>query len=147
MKSKIGPWLLYYLLTALIFALVDIFWISKVAQPQYKSSIGHLIASEPNLAGAIPFYLIFVAGILHYGIRPLDPDASMRKRVVGAMLFGFFTYSTWALTALSILDRFPVSVAVTDILWGTFVSALVTWLTVLITRPMRRKVPVHSPPV
>ncbi|PRB44936.1 hypothetical protein CQ020_02135 [Arthrobacter sp. MYb23] len=130
-------WLLAYALTAVIFAAIDVAWIITVAQRQYQSQIGHLLAASPNPLGAVVFYLIFVAGIVHYGVRPGQLRASMRQRIVAGAFFGFFAYSTWALTALAVLKDFPVMIAVTDIAWGAGVCALVTWLAVAALRKIR----------
>ncbi|WP_253951641.1 DUF2177 family protein, partial [Paenarthrobacter sp. CM16] len=62
-------WLLSYALAALIFAVIDVAWIVTVAQRQYESQIGHLLAASPHPVGAVLFYLVFVAGIVHYGVR------------------------------------------------------------------------------
>ena len=127
-------WLLSYAVAAVIFAVLDVVWISTVATNQYQSQIGDLLAPSANLAGAVVFYLIYVAGMVHYGIRPNDPDATMRQRVTGAALFGFFTYATWALTGLAVLKGFPAIVAVTDIAWGVAACSAVTWLTATLLR-------------
>lgn len=125
-------WLLSYALAAVIFAVIDVVWIVTVAQRQYESQIGHLIASSPQPVAAVLFYVVFVAGIVHYGVRPGKTGLTLGRRVAGGALFGFFTYSTWALTALAVLKDFPRMVAVTDIAWGVGVCAVVTWLTALI---------------
>ncbi|WP_308102716.1 DUF2177 family protein [Arthrobacter sp. AK01] len=125
-------WLLSYALAAVIFAVIDVVWILTVAQRQYESQIGHLIASSPQPVAAVLFYVVFVAGIVHYGVRPGKADLTLGRRAAGGALFGFFTYSTWALTALAVLKDFPPMVAVTDIAWGVGVCAVVTWLTALI---------------
>ena len=72
MNTRTKRWLLSYAVTALIFAVLDLVWISFVASNLYQSQIGHLIAPRPNAAGAVAFYLIFVAGMVHYGVRPND---------------------------------------------------------------------------
>ena len=136
MSIRVKRWLLSYAVTAVIFAVVDVVWIGTVANSQYESQIGELLAPSVNLAGAAAFYLIYVMGIVHYGIRPNDPDATMRQRVTGAALFGFFTYATWALTALAVLKDFPAVVALTDIAWGVAVCSTVTWLTATLLRRM-----------
>jgi uncharacterized membrane protein len=132
MSRGMKRWLLSYALAALIFALIDVAWIVTVAQRQYESQIGHLLAASPHPVGAVLFYLVFVAGIVHYGVRPGKTDITLRRRILGGAMFGFFTYSTWALTALAVLKDFPPMVAVTDIAWGIGVCAVVTWLTALI---------------
>ena len=125
MNTRTRKWLLAYAATAVIFAVLDLAWISVVASNLYQSQIGHLIAPSPNAAGAAAFYLIFVAGMVHYGVRPNDTKATMRQRVTGAALFGFFTYATWALTGYAVLRDFTLLVAVTDILWGAAACSLV----------------------
>lgn len=134
MSRRARNWLTAYVVSALIFAVLDVAWILLVANPQYQNQIGHLLAPKANLPGAVLFYAIFVAGMVHYGVRPNHPDATLRQRVTGAALFGFFTYATWALTALAVLKDFPAVVAVTDILWGAAACSAVTWLTATLLR-------------
>ena len=134
MSAPVKKWLLSYAVAAVIFAVVDVVWISTVANRQNESQIGDLLAPSVNLAGAAAFYLVFVAGIVHYGVRPNSPDATVKQRVGGAALYGLFTYATWALTGLAVLKDFPVLVAVTDIAWGIAVCSAVTWLTAALLR-------------
>lgn len=134
MSPRTKNWLTAYVVSAVIFAVLDVVWILLVANPQYQSQIGHLLAPKANLAGAGLFYVIFVAGMVHYGVRPNNPDATVRQRVTGAALFGFFTYATWALTGLAVLKDFPAVVAVTDILWGAAACSIVTWATAALLR-------------
>ncbi|MCB5290703.1 DUF2177 family protein [Arthrobacter sp. SO3] len=134
MSIPVKRWLLSYAVAAVIFAAIDVVWIGTVANNQYKSQIGDLLAPSANLAGAVAFYLVYVVGILHYGVRPNDPNATLRQRVAGAAIFGFFTYATWALTGLAVLKDFPPVVALTDIAWGVAVCSAVTWLTAALLR-------------
>jgi uncharacterized membrane protein len=91
---------------------------------------------------AVLFYVIFVAGMVHFGVRPQHPGATLRQRIAGAALFGFFTYATWALTGLAVLRDFPAMVALTDILWGAAACSIVTWLTAgILRRRLASRVP------
>lgn len=137
MTRPLRTWLLAYAVAAVVFAVIDVVWITTVANNQYQREIPHLLAPGLNLGAGAVFYLAFVVGIVHFGVRPLDPDASLRHRVGGAALFGFLSYATWALTALAVLDRFPAIVAVTDIAWGTAVCAVDTLVTVTLLRRFR----------
>ena len=134
MTRPLRKWLLAYAVAAVIFAGIDAVWIFTVANPQYRSQIGHLLPASFNAAGAVLFYLVYVVGIVHYGVRPGDARATLRSRAAGGALFGFFTYATWALTAFAVLRDFPAVVAVTDIVWGAAVCAAVSALTALILR-------------
>ena len=134
MNVRVKKWLLAYAVAGIIFAGIDALWISTVANNLYRSQIGHLLPASFNVLGAVLFYLVYVVGIVHYGIRPNDPRATLTSRMAGAALFGFFTYATWALTAFAILKDFPAVVAVTDIAWGAAVCSVVTALTALLMR-------------
>lgn len=134
MSPRTKNWLTAYVVSALIFAVLDVAWILLVANPLYQSQIGHLLAPKANLPGAVLFYAVFVAGMVHYGVRPNNSGASLRQRVSGAALFGFFTYATWALTGFAVLKDFTALVAVTDILWGAAACSLVTWVTATVLR-------------
>ena len=142
MSHRTKNWLTAYVVAALIFAVLDVVWILGVANPLYQSTIGGILAAKTNFVAAVLFYVIFVAGMVHFGVRPNSPEATLRQRVTGAALFGFFTYATWALTGLAVLRDFPAIVAVTDILWGAAACSLVTWLTsVILRRRLAARVP------
>jgi len=139
MSPRTKNWLTAYVVSALIFAVLDVAWILLVATPLYQSQIGHLLAPKANLPGAVLFYVVFVAGMVHYGVRPNRPGATVRQRVTGAALFGFFTYATWALTGFAVLKDFTALVALTDILWGAAACSLVTWATAALLRRRLRQ--------
>ena len=134
MSRPVRRWLLAYGVAAVLFAAIDVVWIGVVAANLYASQIGHLLAEQFNLAAAALFYLLYVAGVVHYGVRPLDADATLAQRVRGGALFGFFTYVTWDLTSLAVFRDFPAVVAVIDIAWGVTVCSLVTLLTAVLLR-------------
>jgi uncharacterized membrane protein len=134
MSARTKNWLTTYVVSALIFAVLDVAWILLVANPLYQGQIGHLLAPRANLPGAVLFYVIFVAGMVHYGVRPNSPGLALRQRVTGAALFGFFTYATWALTGFAVLKDFTALVAVTDILWGAAACSVVTWVSASVLR-------------
>lgn len=127
--SKTRRWLFTYLIAAGTFAVIDVVWIALVATPQYRDGLGHLIADRFNIPAAAVFYLGYVAGLVHFGIRPLDPSLGLGSRVRSAALYGLFTYGTWALTGLTLLKGFPTIIAITDIAWGVAVCSVVTLVT------------------
>lgn len=142
MNHRVKNWLTTYAVAAVIFAVLDAVWILGVANPLYRSTIGDLLAEKTNFVAAVLFYVIFVAGMVHFGVRPQHPEATLRQRIAGAALFGFFTYATWALTGLAVLRDFPAIVALTDVLWGAAACSIVTWLTAgILRRRLASRVP------
>ncbi|MGB7964121.1 MAG: DUF2177 family protein [Propionicimonas sp.] len=123
-----------YGVAAVVFWVIDLAWIAAVANNLYRSQIGHLLATQANVGAVVLFYVGYVAGIVHFGVQPHRPSATLGQRVGGAALFGLFSYGTWALTALAVLKEVPVLIAVTDIAWGVAVCSTVTVVTATILR-------------
>ena len=114
-----------YGLTAIVFFIIDIFWIGYVANDWYDKWIGHL-RGEVNWYAAIVFYAIFIMGILFYGVMPgLEKESAQHALFCGA-LFGFFTYATYDLTNMATLKNWPIKMVIIDILWGMFLSSSVS---------------------
>jgi len=119
---------------------VDVFWLGVVAQPLYNAQLGHLLADEFNLGAAAAFYLLYLVGLVHFAIRPLEPPRPLRRTLLDAGLYGFFTYMTWDLTSMAVFRDFPLVVVLVDVTWGTSVCILIAAVTVWVMRriPARR---------
>ena len=111
MTDGVRRWGVAYLLAAATFAALDVVWISLVAGQQYRSQIPQLMADSPNGAAAGLFYALFVCGIVAFGVRPHDPDASLASRAASGALFGLLAYATWGLTGVAVLKGFPWGLA------------------------------------
>ena len=103
---------------------LDVLWIGFIAKPLYQSGIGHLMAAQPKLWVAACFYVIYAAGLMHFAIQPHAISAGLGKVAVTAAVFGFIAYATYDLTNWATLKNWPASVALADMAWGSFASAL-----------------------
>jgi uncharacterized membrane protein len=118
------------LVTLLIFTLVDLVWLVKVAPKLYRKYIGHLMSDRVNIAAAALFYVVFIVGLVYFVIGPHINNPLMAF-LSGAM-FGLVTYATYDLTNLATLKAWPVTITVIDLIWGTLVTAVTSGLVVLI---------------
>lgn len=107
------------------FLVIDLVWIGLAANSFYRNRIGYLLADTPNWAAAILFYMMFIAGIVYFAVRPGLETQSMRKGLFNAALFGLMTYGTYDLTNLALVKSWPVIVTVVDMIWGTVVAMMV----------------------
>lgn len=114
-----------YLLTLPVFFLIDMLWLGIVARPVYQDNLGHLLAERVDWVAAIIFYLIYIAGILIFAVAPGLAADSLRKTLLLAAGFGFFTYATYELTNRATLPNWPLKIVVIDILWGVVLCTLV----------------------
>ncbi len=112
-----------YGLATVVFVVVDMVWLMYLAKGFYRDALGDMLAARPNLAAAVPFYLLYVAGIVVFaalpGMRAQDWTTALW---LGALL-GLFAYGTYDLTNLATLRGWPVSMSIIDMLWGSVVTA------------------------
>ena len=125
----------HYLIVGVLFAVIDAMWIGIVANKFYKKQMGDLLLAKPKFGPAIIFYLISIFAMVVFVIEPaLDMDKSVSWVVAHGALLGLASYATYDLTNASTLKGWPKSVTLVDMLWGTFVTALVTTITFLIVQ-------------
>ncbi len=121
-----------YLITVVVFFLVDIVWLGFISKNLYKEYLGHLMAPKVNWTAAIIFYLLFIAGLVFFVINPaLDKDSLKHAILIGGF-FGLITYSTYDLTNLSTLKDWPINITIIDIIWGTILNAATSGITFLV---------------
>lgn len=115
-------WIVIYISTALILLPLDFAFLGTVGKQMFDRNVGDMISSTPRLPPAIIFYLIYLIGIvaLVNGVAPAD----WRHNLVFGAVLGFVCYFTFELTNMSILKHWEWSVVVSDIAWGTTVTAI-----------------------
>ena len=115
-----------YLLTTVVFFIVDMIWLGLIAKNIYRKYLGALLSETVNWAAAIIFYLIFIAGIFIFVINPsIEKHSAMRAFAMGA-LFGLITYATYDLTNYATLKGFPLNVVIIDLVWGMVLTSVVS---------------------
>jgi uncharacterized membrane protein len=123
-----------YLLTVPVFFVIDLLWLGFIGKDFYQRNLAHLLSPQVNWPAAIVFYLVYIAGILLFAVRPALADQSLRNAAMWGALFGFFTYATYDLTNLATLRGWPIKLVVVDIAWGTVLCALVASTSYLMSR-------------
>jgi uncharacterized membrane protein len=117
-------YLIAYAGTALGFCMLDFFWLTLVAPAFYQGQIGPLLLAEPDLAVALAFYVLFVAALVTFCVLPAVASASWIRAVLLGGFFGLVAYATYDLTNLSTLKGWTVRLALTDMAWGSALSAV-----------------------
>lgn len=115
-----------YAATLMVMLLIDLPWITVIAKSMYSEGIGHLMAPNANLPAAVAFYLIYVFGLMWFGVAPNAGEAGVLKAAGSAAVFGFLAYATYDLTNLATLRDWPLRVTLVDMAWGPFVSGVST---------------------
>ncbi|UCG07468.1 MAG: DUF2177 family protein [Desulfobacterales bacterium] len=123
-----------YALTIPVFFIIDILWLGVIAKGFYRKKLGFILSADVNWPAAIVFYLIYIAGILFFAVRPAVINNSWGHAAVMGALFGFFTYATYDLTNLATIKDWPLVIVVVDILWGVCLCALVATLSFALSK-------------
>ena len=123
-----------YVLTIPVFFIIDIVWLGVIARGFYRRQLGFVLSPEVNWVAAVTFYLIYIAGIIFFAVRPSLASGSLSEAALLGGLFGFFTYATYDLTNMATIQDWPLKIVVVDILWGTCLCSIVAALSLLIAR-------------
>ena len=120
------PWTKVYLLTLLIFLIVDFLWLGLIAKQFYQRYLGHLFSEQVFWPAAFLFYLLFVFGLMVFVLSPALKAEALKQALLLGMLYGLITYATYDLTNLALLKGWPLKVVVVDIFWGIVLSGIVS---------------------
>ena len=131
---NISYYLKLYVLTVPIFFMIDIIWLGVIARGFYRRNLSFILSADINWAAAITFYLIYIAGIIFFAVRPALASDNLHDAALLGGLFGFFTYATYDLTNMATIKGWPLKIVVIDILWGTCLCMLVAGLGFLIAK-------------
>ena len=131
-------YLIAYGLAALIFGLMDAVWLSWAGPNLYRPIIGEIMADNFNLGAAGVFYLIYLAGMLWFAVRPGLLSGQWNVALLNGVLLGALCYATFDLTSQAVFKVWSTRISVLDIAWGAFATgtsaALTTWATLKITQ-------------
>lgn len=126
-------------IAALLFVLLDLVWLTLVADSLYDRLLGELLADQPNAAAAVAFYALFILGLTYFVIRPAAAQDSLGLAARDGAFFGLVTYATWDLTSLAVLEGFPAGLVPVDLAWGAFLACAVSTGTVWACRALNRR--------
>ncbi len=123
-----------YVSTAVVFLGLDFLWLGFVARTLYRDWIGALMRDELNMAAAGAFYLVYVIGLVIFAVAPALKTGSWQTALIYGALFGVFAYGTYEMTNFATLKGWPVAMVITDMAWGTALSAVAAVAGFAITR-------------
>ncbi len=126
MRDDVRTVAVAYVVGVLVFTAVDLAWLGVVAADLYRRELGGLLAQPARPVPAVAFYLLFVAGLVHFVVLPAVERGSLRWAAGSGAFFGLVTYATWDLTNLAVLEEFPTALVPVDLAWGAGIATLVS---------------------
>ena len=124
----------HYLITLVVFLILDAIWLGLIARRLYRAQIGFLMAAQPKWTAAGVFYLLFVAGLVVFCVLPAVREGSLGQAAWRAALFGLVTYATYDLTNLATVEGWPLLDTAIHLAWGTALSTATISISVCLVR-------------
>ena len=117
-------WIIAYIVAAVSFGVLDSFWLRWAAPNLYRPVIGEIMTDQIRVGAAVAFYLIYIAGMVWFAIKPGIASGQVTTAVLNGALLGALCYATFDLTSQVVLKVWSTQISVMDIAWGAFATAV-----------------------
>lgn len=131
----------FLFLPPLLLAL-DYLWIGVLASELYKRELGPFLrmsgsALQPILWAALVVYLAIPLGIVLFVLPKVSADNPIPSALLWGAVYGLVVYTIYDMTNYSLVNGWPLRVALIDILWGGVLNALGSAAATLLDRWIR----------
>ncbi|QZH74725.1 MAG: DUF2177 family protein [Erythrobacter sp.] len=117
-------WIIAYFAAALAFGMLDFFWLRWAADNLYRPVIGSIMAEQFRMGAAAAFYVIYIAGMVWFAVKPGIESGSVATAAFNGALLGALCYATFDLTSQAVMKVWATHISIADIAWGTFATAV-----------------------
>jgi uncharacterized membrane protein len=116
-------WVAAYAGAAVAFVGLDAVWLTLTNAALYRPVLAPLLADQPRLVPAALFYVVYLAGLVLFAVKPALRTRRWWSAPLHGAVFGLVAYATYDLTNQATLKVWATEVTVLDLCWGAFVSA------------------------
>jgi len=102
--------------------ILDGLWLGVIAREFYRSQMVAVAAESFNLVPAALFYFLYPLGVLFVALTP--PAQGWGEALGRSALLGLVAYGVYDLTNMATLKSWPLKLALADMAWGTFITAM-----------------------
>ncbi len=117
-------WIIAYVAAAIAFGILDAMWLSWAGPNFYKPRLSEVMAENFRIAPAAVFYVIYIAGMVWFAIKPAILSGHVGTAALNGALLGGLCYATYDLTSQAVLKQWSTTITVADIAWGAFATAV-----------------------
>ncbi len=122
------------ILNIVSFVGLDVLWLSTMSgfYSKHLSFVGRYVNGklQPIISTSVLTWLLLVLGIMIF-VYPLVRISSLQQSIMYGALYGLVVYGVYEFTNYSIIENWPLRIALIDTLWGITLSAIIacqTWL-------------------
>jgi len=112
------------LISVVIFVLLDLLWLSQIANKIYFNSLGYLAEIDNgkivfNLKAGLTVQVIIAIGLSFFISMALQINNTLITSVIAGAVSGLIIYATYDLTNLSFIKGYTLNISLIDMGWGT----------------------------
>ncbi|MEP3051281.1 MAG: DUF2177 family protein [Erythrobacter sp.] len=131
-------WITAYICAAIVFGALDAVWLGWAGPNLYRPTIGAIMAEDVNLKAAGTFYVMYIAGMVWFAIRPGLQSGKATTALLNGALLGALCYATFDLTSQAVFKVWATHITIADIFWGAFATGTASAISTLITQKITR---------
>ncbi len=120
-----------YLVTAIVFLMLDVMMLKKVLYPLFSSNIGAIMNEDPKMGPAAVFYLFYVGGIIWFASLPALASGQPSQAFVAGAILGLLAYGTYEFTNFATLRGWSAQMVAVDVTWGAVLTGTSAWAGVM----------------
>lgn len=119
-----------FIIVLISILVLDGIWIGFIAKNFYKTEMQNLAMFKnggfnPRIIPIIILYLLMAFGVVYF----VNPKSGIEvTNLLKGAFFGFLLYGVYDLTNYSLLKDFSLKLAVVDMIWGTFLLGIVSFI-------------------
>ncbi len=115
---------LIYFVTLAVFGGLNLLWVWAVSKRLYRANAEGLLRAKFNVIPAAVFYLLYAVGLMVFVIVPAFNIISLGHAMGMGVLFGLFTFGTYALVNLAVLRDWSLLIVLVDLIGGMLISGI-----------------------
>ena len=111
--------------------IIDYIWLGLIAKDFYLRQYGELARTEngqfkPLLLPALIVYLLLATAVVAFALPRISAEDSLMYAFMVGALLGLVIYGVFDMTNLSTLQKWPLTVSLVDMAWGTLLGGMIT---------------------
>lgn len=115
-----------FVLVLVPFVAIDMLCAAVFAADFYRAQFGPLMLEHIQVWPAVLFYLLYSFAIAYLILVPALQTKNRSRALLSGALLGLTAYGTFDLVGLCLIAGWPLLLSVTDMAWGTVLTALVS---------------------
>jgi len=131
-------WIIAYVTAGVAFGILDSLWLNWAGPNLYRPVIGEIMADDINIGAAATFYLLYLAGMVWFAIKPSLESRKVQTATLNGALLGTLCYATFDLTSQAVFSVWATRISVMDIIWGAFATGAASTLAAMVVLRMEK---------